>query len=606
MSSHTVPPPPEIATDRSAFKHLKEEFVSGLSGGSIQEINIATMVALSSYAVWCTLQTRFSFFSVPTNLRIPSLSALAIDFTLNWVTMLLSITIYASHPFALNLLIIVPVIIVYVCLPSVILARQRTAQTVMKRRNRKMRASAQDINSISTQNHSSTTISLFDGSTPLMPDHANSVNTHTEISTHEHELPSSTIYDASSQYHATSTGQHDSHIFPYSASSTAPLISNMSVETYLPKKSFLTSYRAGMMVVTCIAILAVDFRIFPRRFAKVETWGTSLMDLGVGSFVFSMGLVSARGPLKAKFLKQNLGLLVSLKRSIRQTTSVLILGLVRLLLVKAVDYHEHISEYGVHWNFFMTLGLLPPFVTLFNFCSRYASSTSLSLAVGILYQVLLDYTPLTRYILTAPRTGLISMNKEGIFSFIGYLSIFLAGQTTGFYTLPSTPRYVKLPYISRLLGGSGNQSSLATSRKAMLTYLFVAGFGYVTLFQVCTRGFDMKVSRRLANLPYVLWVTSYNIMYILLYLLVEVIFFPTGEIVSDIKYEDAVPWSLEAVNENGLAVFLLANVLTGVVNLTMNTLDVKNFQSLTLLIQYSAVLAAAAGIMKRYGWRLRI
>ena len=49
------------------------------------------------------------------------------------------------------------------------------------------------------------------------------------------------------------------------------------------------------------------------------------------------------------------------------------------------------------------------------------------------------------------------------------------------------------------------------------------------------------------------WVVAHNTTFLLGYLLVQMVFFPS----SSTAYEDAVPWSLEAINRNGLAVFIL-------------------------------------------------
>ena len=53
--------------------------------------------------------------------------------------------------------------------------------------------------------------------------------------------------------------------------------------------------------MTAFSIIAVDFKIFPRYFAKAETYGTGLMDVGVGCFMISNAIVSpeARGKVSS-------------------------------------------------------------------------------------------------------------------------------------------------------------------------------------------------------------------------------------------------------------------------------------------------------------------
>lgn len=64
---------------------------------------------------------------------------------------------------------------------------------------------------------------------------------------------------------------------------------SFSNDRFLP---YLTNYRAGMLFTTAVCILAVDFPMFPRKFAKTESFGFGLMDIGVGSFVFVGGILS--------------------------------------------------------------------------------------------------------------------------------------------------------------------------------------------------------------------------------------------------------------------------------------------------------------------------
>lgn len=163
---------------------------------------------------------------------------------------------------------------------------------------------------------------------------------------------------------------------------------NMTVKQLLPFKTFVTVYRAQMMVITCICIMAVDFPVFPRRFAKVETWGTSLMDLGVGSFVFSMGLINVRSYIRQIF-EGRFSYFRNLTATVKGCVPILILGCIRLISVKSVDYHEHVTEYGRHWNFFFTLGFLPILNALLAPIIVKLSPVLTSILVSIVYEYVL-------------------------------------------------------------------------------------------------------------------------------------------------------------------------------------------------------------------------
>ena len=69
---------------------------------------------------------------------------------------------------------------------------------------------------------------------------------------------------------------------------------------------FLSNHRALMIVFTTVGILAVDFPVFPRKFAKTETYGYGWMDLGVGSFTLVNGLVSPEARRREKSVRENL------------------------------------------------------------------------------------------------------------------------------------------------------------------------------------------------------------------------------------------------------------------------------------------------------------
>lgn len=125
---------------------------------------------------------------------------------------------------------------------------------------------------------------------------------------------------------------------------------------YLERKQFVSNFRAFMNIATILSILAVDFKIFPRRLAKAEVYGTGFMDIGVGSFIFGHAIVSTHARGAARDTSRSH--IERVSKQFMGCIPIIFLGIIRLATVKGTNYHEHVTEYGVHWNFFFTLAFV--------------------------------------------------------------------------------------------------------------------------------------------------------------------------------------------------------------------------------------------------------
>ncbi|KAK6934973.1 Phosphatidylinositol anchor biosynthesis protein PIGW/GWT1 [Dillenia turbinata] len=407
-------------------------------------------------------------------------------------------------------------------------------------------------------------------------------------------------------------------------------------ESFCTLRTNISSYRVAVMIATCLCILAVDFNIFPRRYAKTETYGTSWdaithftyhmlsslwycgistgdavllpccrgkdplvlyltsniinvsgvqslylistlessmyqMDVGVGCFVLANSLVSrqARNIPSSKW-----------KNSVLSASPLIILGFGCLLSTVGVDYQfrtvllvftfsflielgdvwgnyyfrmfnnerrneVHVGEYGVHWNFFFTLAAISILTSTINIPPRYCGAVGFLVLIG--YQICL-LQGLNTYLLSEERgMDIISLNKEGIFSIFGIVFLSLLLGYWGMYLIGV--------YLGNYLF-FGNQSTgrLNSSHWARIRVWILSLF-----FWMLTVILDVeRVSRRMCNLAYVTLVLAQSF-----------------QALGTLMLSDLIPGCRfskleEAFDRNLLAAFLLANMLTGLVNLSLS------------------------------------
>ncbi|XP_050237663.1 uncharacterized protein At4g17910 isoform X2 [Mercurialis annua] len=346
----------------------------------------------------------------------------------------------------------------------------------------------------------------------------------------------------------------------------------------LPTLFFLTVL-AEWIFISAILLAALIFTIAAKRWLLLAfvSWLLILeyiqedmpklrhmMDCGVGSFILANSLVSRQ----ARSLS-----FVSLKASIQSTSPLLLLGFGRLLSTNTVDYQVHVGEYGVHWNFFFTLAAVSILTSIIRVPPQYSGILGLAILIG--YQFWL-VNGLNVYLLSDERgADILSKNKEGIFSILGYWSMYLLGVQFGYY----------------LFFGNQSSTKMKSIKWARIRVLFFSLL--LWLITVILDRHVESVSRRMCNMAYVTLVLAQSFQVLAILMLSD---FIAGSRMSLLE---------EAVNRNLLGTFLLANVLTGLVNMSVDTLFSTTPSALFILLVYAYVLSISAGLLQFYGVRLK-
>ncbi|NXW39773.1 PIGW protein, partial [Nyctiprogne leucopyga] len=360
---------------------------------------------------------------------------------------------------------------------------------------------------------------------------------------------------------------------------------------YIPA---ITVFRVYVNVLTCISILAVDFPQYPRRYAKTETYGTGVMDLGVGAFIFGNALVCPEVRQKSCETEPTFS---HLARQFFSIWPLIFLGVGRLLSVKSIEYHEHISEYGVHWNFFFTLAFVRLAASLLLAIFPKNKSWIVAITLAVLYQLTLNTASLKMFILhgsngRGTRAGFLNANREGLLSLFGYLALYMASVQVGLCLLKCR---------SSVKGW--------TEAVCLLLLTVLVLFIFLHVSQACAD----PVSRRMANLSYCLWVAAHCLTLFVFFVVTDLMLVFTKLLVKGSsvpccwnvvnppniskKHEtEAVPIGREgrlshaclisAINKNQLLFFLLANVMTGTVNILIDTIHSQAAFTLCILHLY--------------------
>ena len=388
---------------------------------------------------------------------------------------------------------------------------------------------------------------------------------------------------------------------------------------------FLSNARSYINLMACVSILAVDFTsLFPHKFGKTHSYGTGLMDVGVGMFIAAHGTTSKYARRDSPPLAGWREYWSQVYAEMRVITPIFFLGLIRLVLMTVMHKSPPLYEYGYHWNFFFTIGcvrILAAFILPLLPQKISITSCVTATLTCLVYEYWLVNQGLREFILHAERTGLYSSNREGIYSCIGFTALYLYSVSLG-----------AILFSERKTVWEWSVFSSALSSLTFLCWVLI----YLTASRI------EPISRRLTNLPYILWMVGLMLLFINIFLVFDIITIfissmrefkkrnrssqnyqsSTSTNTRDeltIQIERTPPPDhiqvsnknyflstlIQAIDYNQLIYFLLANILTGIVNLVVDTGSATQRSAVCYMVVYELILSYVITVLYRRKMKLK-
>jgi len=208
--------------------------------------------------------------------------------------------------------------------------------------------------------------------------------------------------------------------------------------------------------------------------------------------------------------------------------------------------------------------------------------------LAAVHQAALLRSPLGAWLESAARPAqvtsawtLLSLNREGVTSLPGYAALYYAGSALGSFLQWSAHECIARAKMQRAARAAALWLAVLLAASAAL---WAAAVGLDTSVQ--------RVSRRFCNAPYAAWVLAAAASQVAAAVAADLVLHTLGGSV-------APPPGLAAVSAHMLPVFLVANLSTGAVNLTVDTLRASQAEAVLIVGAHAALLWAVAGAGRR-------